>query len=61
MKDMYISWPKEIFLDNQKEYAQASRNMFGPKNPQMQLHLSQDHAVIDIDQAILGAVDDQNL
>ena len=44
-----------------KEYAQASRNMFGPKNPQMQLHLSQDHAVLDIDQAILGAVDNQNL
>ena len=40
---------------------QGSRNMLGPKNPQMQLHLSQDHAVLDIDQAILGAVDDQNL
>ena len=50
-----------MFLDNPRNMLQASRNIFGPKNPQMQLHLSQDHAVLDIDQAIHGAVNDQNL
>ena len=52
---------QKIYLENQWNMLQAYRNIVGPKYPKMELHLSQDHAVLDIDQAILGAVDDQNL